>query len=224
MWTPARSWFTAFIAEPAPGLVAELEHRLGDGVEHRAGGGEGLGPPEAMTESWPLAALRGPAGDRGVEIEDAGLGGARRHGPGEVGRDGGAGEDHRPGPEVRHDPAHAEEHRLGLGGVQHHDHHGVEAAGHFGQIARRAALGAEPRPRLRAGVEAERGVAGAQERAGDAVAHGAEAEHGDFLWLSHGFSSGINSGSEAVAVLERAAQRPGRAGEREDALGARRRR
>ena len=166
MCTPARSWLTAFIADPAPGLGAELEDRLGDGVEDRAGGGEGL--RAARGHDRELAARR-PCRPRPRSAR-RGRGRPPRRAraamaAGEGGRDRGAGEDDRARAGGAAPPRRAEEHRLGLGGVQHHDDDGVEAAGATSARSPGAPPSARNRcTRLRAGVEAERGVAGAQER------------------------------------------------------------
>ena len=60
MWTPARSWFTAFIAEPAPGSwpSSKTVSAMASSTGRAAAKASGL--PEAMTESWPLAALAAP--------------------------------------------------------------------------------------------------------------------------------------------------------------------
>ena len=60
MWTPARSWLTAFIAEPAPAASPSRNTVSAQAASTGSAAAKAAGVPEAITESVPAAARAAP--------------------------------------------------------------------------------------------------------------------------------------------------------------------
>jgi hypothetical protein len=172
-----------FTLLPAPALVAQAVDLGGHGVEHRAGPGVGLGPAGGHHRHLAARGLGGAAGDGGVEVQQAELFEPRlqRHRPVRV--DGGAHHEQAAGLHRRgaaRGGAVAEQHRLGLRGVDDHRDDDVALRAERGQrIAGRAAVAREGFGHLAAHVEHMRRVARAAQRLRHAGAHGAKAHEAD---------------------------------------------
>ena len=219
MCTPARSWLTAFIADPAPGsgpsskTVSAMASRTGRAAAKASGAARG------HHRERPRRGLDRPARDRRVEVEDARLGALRRHPPGEGGRDRGAGDDDGARAEASAPPRRRR--RAPPRSARRSARRRRRASSSpatSASLARRAALGPEALHLAGRHVEAERRRCPARrsERA-DAVAHRSEAEHGGADAALHpllllrrvtpSHASGLShpTGPDAVPIIARVA-------------------
>ena len=118
IWTPASSWFTAFIAEPAPASSPSSKTVSAMAASTGRAAAKASGVPEAITDSRPSRRPDRAARDRRVEVEDAARGAAGRHARAKSGATVAQATTTAPGRSAA-PPRRAEEHRLGLRGVQH---------------------------------------------------------------------------------------------------------
>gem|GEM_PF-4626945 len=179
-----------------PGFVAKLEHRLGDAVQKRPGGGKGIGRARGHDRQLPAGSLGRSARDRRIEIVDTACAAARRHVPGKGRGHSGTGQNHRSGLQPGHDAVLPEQHAFGLGGVQHDDGDCVQLFRGLGQGAALPPLCLEPCHLVGVDVSAPDLVPATQRRCGHSVSHRAQADDGDVLaFNSHVQSPLTHSGS-----------------------------
>ncbi len=182
-----------FVAQPIDLGRHRLQGRVGPGEGGRGAGGH--------DRELAISGANRPAADRGVQIVAAGGLQTCGEGAGLIRVHGHAGDIDRAGRHGFGDARRAEQHRLGLGGVDHHPDDDLGSGDGLGGLGGGApALGDKAIHRRRRHIVADHVETGPAQGLGHAKSHRAQADDGRMLGRRHQNNPGLGAGDRSDAV------------------------